>query len=133
MENIQQQVAALQNSVQRQRIAIFVLAGICTAGVFIGATKPTEDASFKTITCEKLVVVDGDGKVRISAGTLASGSALLQLLEKGGKVRIGATTLADGNANLQLNDKDGKPRIEAGTSANGTVVLPIVDLASPKK
>ena len=87
MENIQQQVAALQKSVQRQRIAIFVLAGICTAGVLIGATKPTEDATFDTITCKKWVVVD----------------------------------------------KDGKPRIAAGTTADGTVVLPIVDMASPKK
>ena len=87
MENIQQQIAALQKSVQRQRIAIFVLAGICTVGVLIGATKPTDDATFDTITCKKWVVVD----------------------------------------------KDGKPRIAAGTTADGTVVLPIVDVASPKK
>ena len=110
MENIQQQVAALQKSVQRQRIAIFVLAGICTAGVLVGATKPTQDATFDTITCKKWVVVDGDGKPRLET-----------------------VTSADGNAVLTLIDKDGKPRIAAGTTADGTVVLPIVDMASPKK
>ena len=81
MENIQQQVAALQKSVQRQRIAIFVLAGICTAGVLIGATKPTEDATFDTITCKKWVVVDGDGKTRITAGTSPDGMVVLPIVD----------------------------------------------------
>ena len=133
MENIQQQIGALQKSVQRQRIAIFVLAGICTAGVLIGATKPTEDATFDTITCKKWVVVDGDGKPRIVAGTNADGRAGLQLFDKDEKMRIAAGTFPDGRAGLQLLDKDEKVRIVAGTLADGTVVLPIVDLASPKK
>ena len=85
MENIQQQVAALQKSVQRQRIAIFVLAGICTAGVLVGATKPTEDATFDTITCKEIVVVDRDAMVRIVAATSAYGTATLTLSDKGGR------------------------------------------------
>ncbi len=133
MENIQQQVAALQKSVQRQRIAIFVLAGICTAGVLVGATKPIEDATFDTITCKKWVVVDGDGKPRIVGETMADGDALLQFADKDGKTRITAGTMASGNARLELADKDEKTRIVAETLADGTVMLPIVDRASPKK
>ena len=36
-------------------------------------------------------------------------------------------------AGLRLVDKDGKPRIMAETTADGAVVLPIKDMASPKK
>jgi hypothetical protein len=127
MENIQQQVAALQKSVQRQRIAIFVLAGICTAGVLVGATKPTEDATFDTITCKKWVVVDGDGKNRILGGTSPDGAAALSLYDKDEKPRIVAGTLADGGAALSLYDKDGKPRILAATLADGNAKLQLLD------
>ena len=57
----------------------------------------------------------------------------LDLKDKDGKRRIAAGTFADGVASLGLFDKDGKTRITAGTFADGSVVLPIVDVASPKK
>ena len=132
METIQQQVTALQKSVQRQRIAIFVLAGICTAGALIGATKPVGDATFDTITSTSWKEVDGDGKWRIGASTTPDGAAMLMLFDKDQKLRIAASTLPDGLANFVLLDKDEKGRIDASTLPDGTVLLPTRDL-SPSK
>ena len=115
METIQQQIVALQVivaqqqvSVKRQRFAILALTGIIVAGGFIAAVRPVGDATFDTITCKKWKVVDGDGKLRIRAGTLA-----------------------DGTASVQWRDKDGKRRIDATTFANGTVILPTKDFNPP--
>ena len=62
------------------------------------------DATFDTITCKSWIVVDKDGKERISAATLADGQASVQWLDKDGKVRIGAATYADGTVELPTED-----------------------------
>ena len=67
MDNIQDQIRALQTSVRRQRFAIFTLATILASSALIGAVRPAGDATFDTITCKGWQVVDKDGKQRISA------------------------------------------------------------------
>ena len=79
METIHQQIGALQTSVKRQRLLNIALLGIIVAGGFIAAVRPAGDATFDTITCKGWKVVDGDGKVRIGAGTFADGTVILPI------------------------------------------------------
>lgn len=139
---LQTQIDELKASSKRQKIAIIALASV----VVLYAVKP-----YGVITCKGWKVVDKDGMVRISAGTLADGSANVALLDKDDKVRIsagvvpngiagvglndknekvriGGTTNFDGSASVIWIDKDEKVRISAGVSANGTVELPTKDL-----
>ena len=133
METIQQQIGALQTSVKRQRLLNIVLLGIIVAGGFIAAVRPAGDATFDTITCKEWKVVDADGKVRISAFTLADGLASVNWNDKDGMRRIAAFTLADGQASVEWSDKDQKTRISAATRADGTVLLPTEDRNPPKE
>jgi hypothetical protein len=119
METIQQQIGAMQKSIKRQRFAIVALASVIVAGGFIAAVRPTGDANFDTIICKKWVVVDGDGKLRIMAGTTANGYAAVSLRDKDEKLRIVAATVPDGDTSVSWFDKDGKQRIVAGISADG--------------
>ncbi len=73
METIQQQLNALQTSVQRQRLLNVGLLGIIVAGGFIAAVRPVGDAAFDTITCKHLQVIDNNGKVRFAAFTTKEG------------------------------------------------------------
>ena len=127
MDTIQDQIRALQTGVRRQRFAIVTLASILAGSALIGAVRPAGDATFDTITCKGWKVVDKDGKVRISAGTLADGNASVGCNDRDGKVRISATTMANGTASVAWADKDGKVRIGAGTEADGTVRYPTKD------
>jgi hypothetical protein len=120
MENIQAQIQALQTSVRRQRFAIVGLATLLAGCTLLGAVSPVGDATFDTITCKEWRVVDKDGKVRISASTLADGTAGVDWLDKDGKIRIVAGTFANGTAAaVTLCDKDEQVRINASTIANG--------------
>ena len=146
----------MQKSIKRQRFAIIALASVIVAGGFIAAVRPAGDATFDTITCKTWKVVDKDGKLRITASTLADGDAGVQWLDKDGKERITADTSASGNAGVKwrdkdgkarigaatdekgnagvvLGDKDGKPRIAAATFPDGTVALPTEDMTPRKK
>ncbi len=120
MDTIQEQIRVLQTSVRRQRFAIVTLASILAGSALIGAVRPAGDATFDTITCKTWTVVDKDGKKRISASTLADGSAGVSWWDKDGKSRISAGTGADGHAGVWWADKDGKERIGAQTKADGT-------------
>jgi len=127
MDTTQDQIRELQTSVRRQRFAIVTLASILAGSALIGAVRPAGDATFDTITCKGWKVVDKDEKARISAATLADGSAGVTWLDKDGKARISAVTVADGSSAVGWLDKDGKTRIKAATEADGTVVYPTKD------
>ena len=105
MDNIQEQIRALeasvtsqQTSIRRQRFAIVALASILAGSALIGAVRPAGDATFDTITCKDWRVVDNDGKVRIHACATADGGAEVVWRDKDGKGRIIAVTTADGSA-----------------------------------
>ena len=108
------------------------------------------NATFDTIICNRWMVVDKDGKLRIRAVTFADGDAGVELFDKDEKVRIAASTFADGQAavkcldnnemermtaltrangkaSVQLYDKDGYGRIYAGTRADGDPILTCCD------
>jgi hypothetical protein len=127
MENIQEQIQALQISVRRQRFAIVALASLLAGSVLLGAVSPAGDATFDTITCKEWKVVDKDGKVRIGAGTAADDSAGVMWSDKDGKGRIIANTDAKGNAGVMWFDKDGKKRIEADTKPDGSASLTLAE------
>jgi len=76
MDNIQDQIRALQTSVRRQRFAIVALATILAGSALIGAVRPAGDATFDTITCKEWRVVDKDGMLRINAATNADGTVI---------------------------------------------------------
>jgi len=147
MDNVEEQIRALQTSVRRQRFAIVALAILLA---FVAEElRPAGDATFHTITCKAWRVVDKDGKERIRAGTVdgdagvtwfdtdgkmriaafaaADGLARVAWFDKEGKERIGASTFADGLAGIGWLDRDGKERIAAGTQADGTVIYPTAD------
>ena len=123
METIQQQLNALQTSVQRQRLLNIALLGIIVAGGFIAAVRPVGDATFDTITCKGWKVVDSQGKDRIIASTLSNGTSGVEWHDQSGLFRIGVATLPDGVATIQCNDNAGKPRITTATSADGIAAL----------
>lgn len=113
MDNIQDQIRALeasvtsqQTSIRRQRFAIVALGTILAGSALIGAVRPAGDATFDTITCKGWRVLDSDGKVRISATTAADGTAGVAWADKDEKVRILASTLSDGTVTYPT--KDGK-------------------------
>jgi len=123
METIQQQLNALQTSVKRQRFAIIALAGIIVAGAFVAAVRPVGDATFDKITCKGWKVVDGDGKQRIAAATLAGGQAFVHLFDTDRKLRISAETFDDGTAGVKWYDKEEKVRIKTSTFAEGDAIV----------
>jgi hypothetical protein len=123
MDTIQDQIRELQTSVRRQRFAIVALGTILVGTALIGAVRRTSDATFDTITCKAWNVADEDGKVRITAGTGASGEAGVWWADTDGKVRITAGTAAGGRAAVGWADTDGKVRITAGTAANGRAMV----------
>ena len=148
---LQTRIEKLEASLNRQKLINIALASVIVAGVGVAAIQPAGDATFETITCKELRVIDKDGKLRIAAATLANGqaglawldkdqkiritaatnpdgSAAMGWLDKDGTARIAAETSADGQATLAWLDKDGKMRIFAATLADGTVVLPTSDL-----
>ncbi len=102
---LQTQIDEMKRSLNRQKLINIALAGVIVVGVGVAAIQPAGDATFDTITCKEWKVVDKEGKLRISA-----------------------ETLADGNARVAWKDKDGKTRILAATKADGTVELPTKDL-----
>jgi len=113
MDNIQDQIRALeasvksqQTSVRRQRFAIVALATILAGSALIGAVRPAGDPTFDKITCTEWHVVDKDGTPRISAFTNADGIAAVAWRDKDGKARISAATDADGF--VIYPTKDGK-------------------------
>ncbi len=72
--------------------------------------------------------LDKDGKLRITTGTAADGSARMTWFDKD-VLRISTGTEANGNAGMTWFDKDGNYRITARTAADGsTVTLPTTDL-----
>jgi len=119
LETLSADLRTLKSSVQRQRIVIASLVGILGIGAFIGATRPAGDATFDTITCKQWIVVDKDGKARITAKTRADGEATVAWFDTDEKLRIGAGTWANGNAGVGWADNDGKKRISAMTFADG--------------
>ena len=121
IDELNARITELQKGVRWWHWFLFV--GI----VYYGVVRPTWFPQ-SVITCERLIIVDKDGKQRIAAGTFADGYAGVQWLDKDGNLRISATTFASGQAGVQWLDKDGKMRIGAATLADGTVVLPTKDL-----
>ena len=126
--NIEEQLASMRSSLRRQRLFNLALVGIAIAAVTVAATRPVGDATFNTVTCTSWKLVDNEGKERISASTLADGSAGMKWVDNEGIVRITAFTMAGGSASIIMADKDGKVRIGAGTNPDGTVKLPTKDL-----
>ena len=132
METIQQQLNALQTSVQRQRLLNIALLGIIVAGGFIAAVRPVGDATFDKITCKSWTVIDKYGKKRISAETNTDkyiNVAEMMMFDKDEKRRIRMSVL---NATIDLKDGDiliddsrldwidnsGKIRVSAGKFGN---------------
>ena len=118
---LQTRIEKLETSLNRQKIANIAL--MCLVVFF--AVKP-----YGVITCDGWRVVDKDGKVRISAGTLSDGNAVpvgVEWRDEDDKVRIAAGTAADGDAGVVWNDKDGKGRISAGTWADGKAAVICMD------
>ncbi len=132
MEIIQQQLNALQTSVQRQRLLNVALLGIIVAGGFIAMVRPVGDATFDKITCKSWTVIDKYGKKRISAETDTDKSinvAEMMMFDKDEKRRIRMSVM---NATFDLKDGDiliddsrvdwidniGKMRVSVGTFGN---------------
>ena len=98
MDNLESRIRALEASNRRQRYSITALAAIIVGGAFIAATRPVGDATFGTVTCKNLKIVDDNGKMRISARIDADSAAGIALYDKSEKGRILASTDANGSA-----------------------------------
>ena len=126
MDIIQDQIRELQTSVRRQRFAIVALGAILAGFAFIGAVRPSGNATFDTITCKEWIVVDKDGNTRITAYT-ANGGAGVSWRDRNGQPRIVASALANGTAGVSFCDKDEKGRLTAFTHANGDAIVSLRD------
>ena len=89
-------IERLERDVRRQRGWILALAIALVATFILGATQGTPDE----LTLRKLIIVDGDGRERIVAGTLLDGEASLVHFDSDGKKRIAALTLPEGTASI---------------------------------
>ena len=133
METIQQQLNALQTSVQRQRLLNIALLGIIVAGGFIAAVRPVGDATFDKITCKSWTVIDKYGKKRISAETNTDkyiNVAEMMMFDKDEKRRIRMSVMnatfdikKDGDiliddSRVDWIDNSGKIRVSAGKFGN---------------
>ena len=114
MDNIQEQIRELRETVTRQAKAILELSRDLDA-----LKAQVASGDFETITCKAWMVVDKDGKARIVACTSADGDAGVTWSDKDGKARIVACTYADVEAVVAWYDKDGEERISAFTYAGG--------------
>jgi hypothetical protein len=63
-------IAALERSLFRWRLLAFVILGLVSLCLLVGADAARKVASFDTVTCRKLVIVDGNGEPRIAALTV---------------------------------------------------------------
>jgi hypothetical protein len=78
------------------------------------------------MSLRKLIIVDGDGKERVIAGTFPNGEATVQHYDRDGKLRIAAVTLRDGTAAIQHFDREENKRIGSLTSPDGMVVIGVM-------
>jgi hypothetical protein len=80
----------------------------------------------QTITVEKLILVDKDGKERAELGVVPGGAGLA-LTDTNGKARAAFVVTDDGSPGLTLFDGDGVARATIQLSSNGESGLSLYD------
>ena len=86
----------------------------------------TTNAPNQTITVQKLVLVDKDGKERAELGVVPGGAGLA-LTDTNGKARAAFVVTDDGSPGLTLFDVDGVARATVQLSSNGESGLSLYD------
>lgn len=142
---LERRIARLERERWAWRIGIVaVVAGLLGLGA---AATP---GVVEEVRARKVVVVDAQGKERLSLGTLPDGRAVLVLRDARGKERLELSVLADGSPGLvfwdaqgaerlalgvpgdfmswlSLSDAQGKVRIRLNVAADGGPVLVLAD------
>jgi hypothetical protein len=131
---LREEVARLQKSAKAHRMALFGLCCLAVGYSLMGMSQGSKEATFDTITCKGLTIVDHGGKPRLIAATAAAdGSAGIMLLDSSGRNRIEARTANDGVAGIQLRDEEGKPRISALTDSGKSGTVAFFDTTEQKR
>ncbi len=100
MREADNRIERLEREMRRLRGWILVLGITLVAAFALGATQGTSDE----LTLRKLIIVDGNGETRITAGAQPSGGASLIHYDGEGKARIIAATLPNGKTSVQHHD-----------------------------
>src|SRR5262245_11011878 len=96
---------------------------IAIAAVFVvGAAPPAQDV----LRVRELLVVDGDGEVRIKANVHRSGQAGIEFLDQGLR-RIAIGTGLKGEATIQMFDPEDHLRIASTTFPDGLASVIVMD------
>ena len=129
MDNLQDQIRALQTSVRRQRFAIVALGAIFVGSALIGAMRQGGDAAYDKITCNTLAcdsvtarswrLVDHLNKIRLEARERVANEVAIYWFDRSGKLRIASGTEADGRAYTGWFDSEGAQRVSVGISESG--------------
>lgn len=123
MNNIDDRIRSLEQSNLRLRRSVISLAALVATITALGAIGLSENASFDTVTCKALKVVDAAGKVRLAAMPVgAAGSMYFACFDTDSKPRIGIGVTKEGDASVDLCDKDGSMRISSMSYADGAAL-----------
>src|SRR5579862_6260638 len=89
LEDLEREVRGFRRSVRRQRVVIGGMA-VLLAALAVGGTGQPGRAGrvVDDLRVKGLSVVDGDGKVRLRAGTLPEGGVGVKWMDREGKARI---------------------------------------------
>jgi hypothetical protein len=112
-------LASLERRLRRQSVALASVSCFAVACVLSAAKSPPGDVAAVSISCRDLKVIDQDGKLRVSVGSVGEGSFGVACFDKDGKPRVGLGLSKDGASSVQLLDREGMVRISARIDPDG--------------
>lgn len=122
--NLEKRVNLLEKTVKFQRLGLFTLVGCFSIFLLVGATKDKlqGEASFGTISCHELLIVNEEGKQMIVAGIEG-----LSIMDDKSVPRIAMGMNPENrDFGLAMMDQNGVPRIAAGTNTKGEAGISLI-------
>jgi hypothetical protein len=140
-ENLETRIDRLEKSARRWKLATLGVVALATAGVLMGQiriggagaggiTAPTLSAD--KVTLKKMILTDGDGNERASAGVDGDGSAEWILKDKNGASAVVIRAAGDGGAAVKIYNGKGKPLAILATDAKDQPSLLLQDAEGKK-
>lgn len=127
LEQLERELRSVRRSVRHQRLGIAGMAVLLATLALGGSGQP--ERQFDELRVKRLLVVDDQGKLRISALTYPDGKAGVTWLDRNERLRMVAMTSPDGDASMSWLDIDGETRIAASTLPNGNASIAWLDRA----
>ncbi len=128
---MEDRLAALEHSNRWLRAVAVGLTVAVVVLVYVGRRNlpllGSRTVEARKIDARRVVIRDGEGRRRLTLGTLGDGSVTLRATGPGGESRLMIGTRPDGGAGVQVNDRKGRKRLLIGTNGKKAAGLRVLD------